>query len=277
MRDAPEVPARARARGPAAALPRGHGPRRDDPKGLIAQGNEWVLNARLADARFFCDEDAEEPLEARLPAALARSTFQEKLGDYRQKTARIQELAEDDRGRSSAARTSSRRVRTAGAALEDGPRHRHGQGVHRTCRGSSAGSTRAASGEPEAVWQAIYDQYRPASGEDDPPREASGAILSLADRFDTLSGLFGLGLVPTGSKDPYALRRAALGVVSIAIARDWRTDWRPVVRKALSLYPPQAAVSSPRRSSRSSRASSPTGCAACSSGAARATTRSRPS
>jgi glycyl-tRNA synthetase beta chain len=91
--------------------------------------------------------------------------------------------------------------------------------------------------QPDAVWKAIYDQYRPASGSDDPPREASGAILSLADRFDSLCSLFRIGLVPTGSKDPYGLRRAALGAVAIAISRNWRTDWRPIARRALSLLP----------------------------------------
>jgi glycyl-tRNA synthetase beta chain len=91
-------------------------------------------------------------------------------------------------------------------------------------------------GQPDSVWKAIYDQYRPGSATDDPPREAAGAILSMADRFDTLAGLFSIGLIPTGSKDPYGLRRAAFGLVSIAVARRWRLDWRPVVRKALSLY-----------------------------------------
>src|SRR5262249_36196315 len=90
--------------------------------------------------------------------------------------------------------------------------------------------------QPDAVWKAIYDHYRPTSGSDDPPREASGAIVSLADRFDSLAGLFKIGLAPTGSKDPYGLRRAGLGVVAIAVGRNWRTDWREVARRALGLY-----------------------------------------
>src|SRR5262249_6436838 len=98
---------------------------------------------------------------------------------------------------------------------------------------------------PEAVWKAIYDQYRPASATDDPPREAAGAILSLADRFDTLVGLFLIGLTPTGSRDPYGLRRAAFGAVSIIVSRRWTLDWKPVARKALSLFPGEVASTHP--------------------------------
>ena len=89
----------------------------------------------------------------------------------------------------------------------------------------------------DAVWKAIYDHYRPMSGSDDPPREASGAVVSLADRFDSLAGLFRIGLAPTGSRDPYGLRRAGLGAVAIAVGRNWRADWSRVARKAISLYP----------------------------------------
>ena len=128
---------------------------------------------------------------------------------------------------------------------------------------------------PDAVWKAIYDQYRPASGSDDPPREASGAILSLADRFDSLCSLFRIGLVPTGSQDPYGLRRAALGAVSIAIARNWRTDWRPIARKALSLLPPDLPGPGPEETLEElGRFFAERLRAICSSGAATATTRS---
>ncbi len=92
-------------------------------------------------------------------------------------------------------------------------------------------------GHPDPVWKAIYDQYQPASAGGDPPREAAGAIVSLADRFDTLAGLFRIGLVPTGSKDPYGLRRAAFGAVAIILAQGWRIDWKPVLRQALALSP----------------------------------------
>jgi glycyl-tRNA synthetase beta chain len=90
-------------------------------------------------------------------------------------------------------------------------------------------------GHPDAVWKAIYDQYRPASAGDELPREASGAVLSLADRFDALAGFFQIGLPPTGSRDPYGLRRAAYGAVAIIGGSGWRLDWRPVMGRR-SLY-----------------------------------------
>ncbi len=206
----------------------------DDRKGFIAKGCEWVLNARLADARFFYDEDAKHSLESRVPE-LSRLTFQEKLGDYRQKTSRIQELAEAiarEVGRPDLVET----VRTAGL-LSKADLVSHVVKEFTDLQGIVGGIYSRRERHPDSVWKAVYDQYRPASGSEEPPREASGAVLSLADRFDSLAGFFRLGLVPTGSKDPYGLRRAALGIVSIAIGRNWRADWRPIVRRALSLYP----------------------------------------
>ncbi len=213
-----------------------------DRRGFIAKGCEWVLNARLADARFFFEEDTRKPLEARLPE-LERLTFQEKLGDYRGKTTRIQDLAETiarEIGRPDLVET----VRTA-ALLSKTDLVSQVVKEFTDLQGIVGGIYARRERHPDSVWKAVYDQYRPASGSEEPPREASGAVLSLADRFDSLAGLFRLGLVPTGSKDPYGLRRAALGIVSIAIGRNWRADWRPVVRKALSLYPADLPGPSP--------------------------------
>jgi glycyl-tRNA synthetase beta chain len=207
----------------------------EDRKGFIAKGSEWVLNARLADARFFFEADVQEQLEARLPG-LSHLTFQDRLGDYRKKTERIQDIADDIArlvGRADLVET----VRTA-ALLSKADLTTLVVKEFTDLQGIMGGIYARRERHPDAVWKAIYDQYRPASGSDDPPREASGAILSLADRFDSLCGLFRIGLVPTGSKDPYGLRRAALGVVAIAIARNWRTDWRPIARRALSLLHP---------------------------------------
>jgi len=207
---------------------------REDRKGLIAKGNEWVLNARLADARFFFEEDRKERLEARL-LQLARLSFQDRLGDYLQKTERLQELAETIAhvvGRPDLVETVVTAARLSKVDLTTRMVREFTD-----LQGVVGGIYARREGHPDSVWKAVYDQYRPSSSGDDPPREAAGAILSLADRFDTLAGLFHLGLVPSGSKDPYALRRAAFGAVSIAISRNFRLDWRPVVKKALSLYP----------------------------------------
>jgi glycyl-tRNA synthetase beta chain len=213
-----------------------------DPRGLIAKGNEWVLNARLADARFFYEEDTRESLESRLPQ-LARLTFQDRLGDYLQKTGRLQELTETIAhvvGRPDLVDTVLTAARLSKVDLTTRMVREFTD-----LQGIVGGIYARREGLADSVWKAIYDQYRPASATDDPPREAAGAILSLADRFDTLAGLFQIGLVPTGSRDPYGLRRAAFGAVSIIVSRRWTLDWRPLARKALALYPAGVATTNP--------------------------------
>ena len=205
-----------------------------DRRGFIAKGNEWVLNARLADARFFFREDSKETLKSRLPE-LERLTFQDRLGSYAAKTARLAELA-GSIAEAVGLREIAPEVRTA-ATLSKADLVTRMVREFTDLQGVMGGLYARAEGQPESIWKAIYDQYRPQSATDDPPRGETGAVLSLADRFDTLAGLFRAGLLPTGSRDPYGLRRAAAGVVAIAISRKWRLDWRPVARKALDLYP----------------------------------------
>lgn len=205
-----------------------------DRRGFIAKGNEWVLNARLADARFFFREDSREPLESRLPE-LERLSFQDRLGSYAAKTARLEELT------GSIAQAVGRpdlipHVRTA-ARLSKADLTTRMVREFTDLQGVMGGLYARAEGYPEAVWKAIYDQYRPQSQGGDPPRDDAGAILSLADRFDTLAGIFRAGQLPTGSKDPYGLRRAAAGVVAIAAERRWQLDWAPIARRALERYP----------------------------------------
>jgi glycyl-tRNA synthetase beta chain len=206
----------------------------DDRRGFIAKGNEWVLNARLADARFFFQEDSRDRLETRLPE-LDRLAFQDRLGSYAAKTARLEELA-------AAIATAVGRgdivleVRTA-ARLSKADLVTRMVREFTDLQGVMGGLYARAEGLPEPVWKAISDQYRPQGQGDDPPRDDAGAVLSLADRFDTLAGIFRIGLLPTGSKDPYGLRRAAAGAVAIAVSRRWRVDWSGIARKAISLYP----------------------------------------
>jgi glycyl-tRNA synthetase beta chain len=204
-----------------------------DPKGLIARGNEWVINARFADARFFWDDDGKIRLEDRL-ARLGSLGFQEKLGDYLRKTGRIQELSERLAARLSRVDLAPAVVKAARLLKTDLVTDMVRE--FPDLQGVVGGLYARREGEPEEVWQALYDQYRPASAEDASPRGDVGAIVALADRLDTLTGLFGLGLVPTGSKDPYALRRAALGVVKIVLDRSWHLDLPVACSDALLLH-----------------------------------------
>jgi glycyl-tRNA synthetase beta chain len=212
----------------------------EDRKGLIAKGNEWVLNARLSDAQFFFEEDTREPFASKM-GKLARLSFHDKLGDYLQKTGRLQELSEaigalvtrPERARPALEATRLSKVDLTTAMVRE----------FTDLQGIVGGLYARREGSAEEVWKAIYDQYKPVSADDEPPRTETGAILSLADRVDTLAGFFGIGLTPTGSKDPYGLRRAAQGLVSIVLSRGWRADWKLIFRKAIGLY--GAAVTVP--------------------------------
>ncbi|HEX9983631.1 MAG TPA: glycine--tRNA ligase subunit beta [Thermoanaerobaculia bacterium] len=188
-----------------------------DPDGNAAYGNSFVTNARFADAQFFYETDRKRPLAERVEQ-LAHLQFQEKLGNYAEKSKRIEAIA-------------------AAICKEAGVDAQDVVAAARLCKtdlvtemvkeftdlqGQIGGIYAREEGMPEPVWQAIYDHYRPVSIEDTLPRNVAGAIVSIADKMDTLAGFFSIGLRPTGSKDPFALRRAAQGVVQILLNRDRR-------------------------------------------------------
>ena len=182
---------------------------------IIRQGNERVLRARFNDARFFWQVDRRISLIDRA-SALEKVTFHKDLGSYAAKTARVLPLAE---------RLADAVVK-AGVAV-DRPALEEAVMLAKSdlttelvkefteLQGMIGGLYAQREGKAEIVWQAVYDQYLPASPEDRVPRSVEGALLGIADRADTLAGLFALGLEPTGSKDPFALRRAANAVVKI--------------------------------------------------------------
>jgi glycyl-tRNA synthetase beta chain len=182
---------------------------------IIRHGNERVLRARFNDARFFWEFDQRTPLEDRL-ALLDKVTFQKDLGSYAMKTARIRTVA-----RALVERLNGGALGVDANALDDAARLAKTDLTAELVKeftelqGAIGGLYARAQGLSAAVADAIYDQYRPTSMEDRVPRTAEGQLLALADKADTISGMFSLGLEPTGSKDPFALRRAANGIVKI--------------------------------------------------------------
>ena len=183
-----------------------------DPEGLVRQGNERVLRARFNDARFFWSVDLKKTLADRV-ADLAHVTFQTKLGSYLAKTKRVQKLA---RKLAKQAKADPAPVERA-ALLAKCDLTTDMVKELTELQGVMGGLYAREQGEPEEVWRAIYEHYKPESMEDAIPATPTGRLLSLADKLDTLQGCFKIGLVPTGSKDPLALRRAAQGVVKILV------------------------------------------------------------
>ena len=178
----------------------------------VREGYERVIRPRLADARFFLEQDQKRPLEAYLPA-LDRSIFQQKIGTIGDKSRRISsisrklaEILQIDPGAGSRA-----------ALLAKCDLMTQMVGEFPELQGLMGRHYAAASGEPPEVADAIGEHYAPAFAGDAIPKSAAGRIVSIADRADTLVGIFAAGLRPTGNKDPFALRRAALGLVRILL------------------------------------------------------------
>ncbi|WP_263410130.1 glycine--tRNA ligase subunit beta [Terriglobus tenax] len=188
-----------------------------DAEGLeiIRTGNERVLRARFNDARFFWEFDQKTPLVDRVES-LKNVTFQKELGSYFAKAERVRKVA------SSLARLSDeRKTAVDAAALEEAATIAKTDLTSELVKeftelqGIVGGLYARAQGLSETVALAVYDQYLPASMEDAIPRTVEGLLLSIADKADTIGGMFGLGLEPTGSKDPFGLRRAANGIVKM--------------------------------------------------------------
>ncbi|MHB1843765.1 MAG: glycine--tRNA ligase subunit beta [Deltaproteobacteria bacterium] len=203
-------------------------------------GYERVLRARLADARFFFDADKKATLESRV-AALGAIVFQQKLGTSLEKverfTALTEWLAERLRLTEPLAAVAVRAARLCKADLTTGM-----VGEFPELQGVMGREYALASGESPAVAQAIEEHYLPRFSGDRLPEEHAGALVGLADRLDTLAGLFGVGKVPTGAADPFALRRACLGVIHVTLARGYRYSLSAALDRALELLGPKLTV-----------------------------------
>ena len=201
----------------------------------MVEGNEHVIRARFADANFFVREDVRRPLEAYVPR-LSTLTFQLKLGSMLDKSRRIQALVGDLSPQlglnEEAARFALRAAELCKADLATN------MVVEMTSLQGIMGRIYALrAGEPTPVADAIYEHYLPRYAGDAVPRSMPGLVVGLADRMDTLAGLFAAGLAPTGNKDPFAQRRAALGLVQNLIAWDLDFDLRAGLQAAAARLP----------------------------------------
>jgi glycyl-tRNA synthetase beta chain len=195
----------------------------------VRAGNERVVRPRLADAAFFWQQDRRQPLAARAPA-LDAVTFQAKLGSLGDKTRRVRALG-------------AAIAETTGGAVEPVRRAAelckcdlltHMVGEFPDLQGIMGTYYARADGEPEEVAVAIREHYLPRAAGDSLPSTRTGVALAIADKLDTIAGIFAIGEKPTGNKDPFGLRRAALGVQRILIEKGLDLDLNGSIARALA-------------------------------------------
>jgi glycyl-tRNA synthetase beta chain len=190
---------------------------------LIREGNERVLAARLADAKFFFDEDRKVRLEERTKK-LGGVTFHQKLGTMAQKQERVRKLAGFIAGLLYPGQDELRQVCDRAASLSKTDLVTGIVGEFPELQGIMGGEYACHDGESVAVAHAIREQYLPKAIEGELPKTSAGQILSLADRLDSIAAFFHVGIVPTGSEDPFALRRHATAIVRIILEANLRVD-----------------------------------------------------
>ena len=203
-----------------------------DRDAVILAGNQRVLRARLADAEFFWDEDRKTPLEVMLPR-LADITFYEGLGSVHDKAMRMENLVAHIAPAipHCDAEMAAHAAKLAKADLVSGM-----VGEFPELQGIMGGHYARHHGVAADIADAIEQHYRPKGADDGIPDCATGLAVSLADKIDSLVGFFGVGAKPTGSKDPFALRRAALGVIRIIREQNLRLALRPLLAAAASAH-----------------------------------------
>lgn len=197
----------------------------------VVHGNERVLRARLADAAFFYETDLAEPLAKRLDR-LAGIVYQAKLGSLHDKATRISHLAAMIAKNLKADETLAERA----GLLAKCDLVTNMVGEFPELQGVMGSYYAAQSGEHEAVAKAISDHYLPRFAGDKLPEDVISQSLALADRMDTLVGAFGINQIPTGDKDPFGLRRAAVGIIRILIEGQLPCDLKPLLEFAAKQY-----------------------------------------
>jgi glycyl-tRNA synthetase beta chain len=209
--------------------------RPSDPRAIIA-GNERVVRPRLADAKFFFEQDSKRTLESRLPG-LDKVVYHGKLGTQGQRIERLRVLAREiasELGDESIVEQADRAACLAKADLLTDM-----VGEFPELQGVMGCYYARRDGESDEVALAIEDHYKPRFAGDGLPRGTVGLAVALADKLETLAGLFGIGQAPSGDKDPFALRRHGLGVIRMLIERELPLDPHQLVSQAFAAFPPE--------------------------------------
>jgi len=198
---------------------------------VVKKGNERVLRARLADARFFFQEDQKRTLEERVEK-LKGVIFQAKLGTSYEKVMRIQALAVKLAGELAPDDT---KVVARGAFLCKADLTTEMVGEFPQLQGVMGREYALLAGEDPAVAQVIFEHYLPRFAGDELPSSPAGAVVSIADKMDTVIGCFGAGLIPTGTSDPFALRRQTLGIINIILGKGYCLSLRRIIEMGIDL------------------------------------------
>ncbi len=204
-----------------------------DPS-VVKRGNEKVIRARLSDARFFFEADRKIPLDRRVED-LRKVVFHTLLGTSYEKVMRFRQLAAWIVGRidQNLAGTVDRAALLAKADLDT-----QMVGEFAELQGIMGREYALLAGEDPVVAKAIHEHYLPTAAGGDLPETDEGAIVSIADKMDTICGLFGVDLIPTGTADPYALRRQALGIINIILAKHYSLSMDALIDESLAILGP---------------------------------------
>ena len=204
-----------------------------DQAGTVIRGNERVLRARLEDARFYFEDDRGRSLDSRVED-LKAVTFQEKLGSVHDKMERVTRIAAAvaDRVAPDRKEEVARAARLAKADLTTGVVYEFPE-----LQGYMGMIYARHDGEKDEVAAAVWEHYRPRYSGDGIPETPTGAVVALADKIDSIAAFFSIGLVPTGSEDPYALRRAALGILAVLEGKDFDLPLEELIDLALRELP----------------------------------------
>ncbi|MEF7563345.1 glycine--tRNA ligase subunit beta [Bacillus infantis] len=199
----------------------------------VAKGNEKVLRARLADAAFFYQEDQKMDIESALQK-LGSIVYHEEIGTLAEKVERVRKLANE---LVESLSLNPEEKKTVDRAAEISKFDLVSQMVYEfpELQGFMGEKYAAQKGEDAAVAKAINEHYMPRNAEDSAPESNEGAVLAVAEKLDTISSFFAIGMIPSGSQDPYALRRQAAGIVQILAVKGWKLELEEVIKKSLAL------------------------------------------